>query len=243
MPTTTKSVSIDAPSRVSDPLDRTLALEALDRRLGQELDSVLAMDVEVDLADLRAQHPLQRQRGHLDHRHLAALLASRGGDLGADPTRADDHQALPALDSLGDPLRVGEGAQVVDAVELGAGNVEAAGPGAGRQQQPVVAESPIALEQQLLRPGLDPGHPGRGPKLDLVLAVEVGRVDVRLLGGLAAQVVLRQRRALVRSLGFVADQDQAAVEALLAQGLRRPLRRPGRLRRSRIADLWACVPP
>ena len=81
---------------------------------------MVAVEVEVDLPDLGAEHPLERERRHLDHRHLAPLLAGRGGDLRADPARADDDQALTALDSLTDSLGVGEVAKVVDPVELGA---------------------------------------------------------------------------------------------------------------------------
>jgi hypothetical protein len=39
--------------------------------------------------------------------------------------------------------------------------------------------------------------------------------------GLPAQVLLRQRRALIRLLGLVADQHDPPVEALLAQRFRR----------------------
>ena len=54
----------------------------------------------------------------------------------------------------------------------------------------------------------------------LVLGVEALVVDVDLLAaGLAAQVVLGQRRPLVRALVLGADQQQAPVEALCAQGL------------------------
>ena len=106
----------------------------------------------------------------------------------------------------------------MDALELGARSIKAARARTRCQQQPVIAEAPIAFEKQLLDAGLDPGHPGRGPELDLMLAVELGRMHVGLLA-LAAQILLGERRALVRSLGLVADQDQAAIEALLAQGL------------------------
>jgi hypothetical protein len=55
-----------------------------------------------------------------------------------------------------------------------------------------------------------------------VLLVEVGvllQVD-RVATGLPAQVVLAERGALVGPLGLGAQQDDAAVEARLAQGLR-----------------------
>ena len=53
-----------------------------------------------------------------------------------------------------------------------------------------------------------------------MLGVEVLVVDIDLLApGLAAQVVLRQRRALVRALILRAHQHDAPVEALLAKRL------------------------
>ena len=65
------------------------------------------------------------------------------------------------------------------------------------------------------------GH-GLGAQLDVVLVVVGGLVHVGGVAlGLAAQVVLRERRALVGSLGLGADQHHAPVEPLLAQGLGR----------------------
>ena len=62
---------------------------------------------------------------------------------------------------------------------------------------------------------------GRGePQLDVVVGVEARPGRMRLLTRrLAAQVVLRQRRALVWKFRLLAYQHYAAVEALLAEGL------------------------
>ena len=63
---------------------------------------------------------------------------------------------------------------------------------------------------------------GRGAQLDVVVGVEPVLVHIQAVAvGLAAQVGLGQRRALIRPLGLVAKQQQAAVEALGAQGLGR----------------------
>ena len=54
-----------------------------------------------------------------------------------------------------------------------------------------------------------------------MLGVPRLRVDEDAVAvGLALQVVLGQRRPLVGTVGSVTDQDDPAVEALLAQGLR-----------------------
>ena len=52
--------------------------------------------------ELGPEDSFERKRGHLQHRHLTALLPGRGCNLGADPTRADHDQALPGLDPLAD---------------------------------------------------------------------------------------------------------------------------------------------
>ena len=82
-------------------------------------------------------------------RHIAALGAGGGGNLGADPARADRHQLAAGLDPLGDRVGVGDGAQVEDSVEVGAGDAEAARLGAGREEQAVVADALAAGEDDL----------------------------------------------------------------------------------------------
>ena len=180
---------------------------------------MVAMEVEIDPAELGAEDPLERQRGHLDHRDLASLLAGGRGDLGADPAGPDDHQPLTVLDPLADQLGIADGPQVVDAVEIGAGHVEAPWHAAGGQEEAVVAQAPVSFEQELAHAEVDARHPGRGQKVDLMLGVERVRVDVRLVADLPAQVLLGERRALVGPLGLVADQHQLTVESLLAQRL------------------------
>ena len=61
-----------------------------------KLDAVLGVHVAIEGAELAAEHALQRQRLRLDHGHLHAALARRGGDLAADPARADDTSRPPA---------------------------------------------------------------------------------------------------------------------------------------------------
>ena len=69
-----------------DPFDGITASEALDDGFSQELDAVVAMELQKDLSDLGAEYVLQRQSAHLEQRHLAIFLASRGSNLRPDPT-------------------------------------------------------------------------------------------------------------------------------------------------------------
>ena len=155
-------------------------------------------------------------------RHLHAALARRGGDLAADPARADDDEPSAGVEHGAQRVGVLDGAQDVDAVEIGAGDRRAAGLRAGGEQQRVVGHALAAGEHD--RAGADVERLDRrlGAQLDRVLLVP-GRVLLqvdRVAVGLAAQVVLAQRRALVGALGLGAQQDDAAVESRVAQGLR-----------------------
>jgi hypothetical protein len=122
----------------------------------------------------------------------------------------------------GQGVGVAAAAQVVDAVQVLSGHGEAARGGPGGQQQPVVGD---ALARGQLQPAagrIDRADRGGGAELDVVGGVEPLLVHVQAVAvGLAAQVRLGQGRAVVGPLGFVADQQQAAVEAFGAQGLGR----------------------
>src|SRR5206468_4585373 len=96
-------------------------------------------------------------------------------------------------------------------VELGAGDRQAPGPGPGREQERVISERLTAAEDDLPGAGCDGRHRPAADELDVVLLVERRIVDEDLLAlGLAAQVVLRERRPLVGPDALLADQDDPA---------------------------------
>jgi hypothetical protein len=122
----------------------------------------------------------------------------------------------------GQGVGVTPGAQVPDPVQLRPGQAQAARRRAGRQQQPLIADPLAGCELELAAGRGDRANRGRGAQLDPVGGVEAFLVDVEALAvGLAAQVGLGQRRALIGPLGLVAEQQQPAVEALGAQRLGR----------------------
>ena len=214
-------VAVDrAPVVRADTLDGTVALERGDAGFQEELDAVLAVEVAVDRADLEPEHALERHRLRRDDGHVHAALTSRGGDLGPDPAGADDDEPAAGLQTRPQRVAVGERAQEVHAVELRAGDAQRPRLRAGGQQQPVVGEPLAAVELELAARGVEAGRRHAGAQFDVVLGVEARRMDGgRLAVRLAAQVVLRERRALVGPLRLGAQQYEAAVEALLAQGL------------------------
>src|SRR4051794_7520671 len=90
----------------------------------------------------------------------------------ADPAGADDGHVALRLQAPAQRVAVRERAQVVDPVELGAGNRQPARLRAGGQQQPVVAELSPVLQRDSRSTGVERGYDGVGDQLDVVLAIE-----------------------------------------------------------------------
>ena len=99
-----------------------------------------------------AEGPRER---HVLHRHDRALGPSRGqrgGDLGADVAAADQDDVLGRLGVGADRVGVAEGAQVVDALVLGALDAEDVDHRPGGDQR--LAEADLLPALQLRRPRL-----------------------------------------------------------------------------------------
>ena len=198
-----------------------------------QVDAVLAVQGGEDPAHLRAEYVQQRQLGRLQDRHLDPGRPSRRGDLQADPARADHRIRVAACEGRPDPVAVGHPAQV--AARRRRRRPAAAGAAAPTRWPAAVCRSRSGCR----RPAPPRGRSGRSPvtgvpsRSSTPWSAYQPRVDVdRLAFGLALQVVLGQRRPLVRPDVFlVAAQHDPAAEPLLAQRLRRPWRRPGRRRR------------
>ena len=147
----------------------------------------------------------------------------RGRGLRADPARPDHDQAPAGGDHVPQAVAVVEGPQHVDAVEVGARDGQPAAarsrsPAAGGPSRGVSPSLSVAVRAR----GVDRRHLAPAQELDLLLGVEALGVDVdRVPLGPALQVVLGERRALVGPVRLGPDEDDAPVEALLAQGLGR----------------------
>ena len=184
---------------------------------GDDLDAVRREQVARERAGNRAEAALERVRLLHDERHLLAEDAHRRGDLGRDVGTAHDDDALGIGELVAQLVGVAERADVVDAVAHPALDLQAADARAGGDERP--------LEAELLPPEL--GGLGAGVEvhdrcarahLDVVLGVPALRVDERRRPVLAAaQVALRQRRAVVGRVHLAGDEDDRAVEAAGAQ--------------------------
>ena len=139
--------------------------------------------------------------------------ATSHGDVGAP-----NHHHLLAGGVGADRVGVAERPQVVDPLELGAGDRHAADTGAGGDER--------LLEAHLLAVGQLDAALGQierfdrdaSQRLDLLLVVPVRGPEQGVLARLVAlEVALRARRAVVRQVGLAPDQEDRPVGAGLAQ--------------------------
>ena len=178
-----------------------------------------------------AEGPREGDVLHHHDRALDALRGQRGGDLGADVAAADQDDVLGRLGVGADRVGVAEGAQVVDALVLGALDAEDVDHRPGAEQRLAEGDLLPALQLRRARRRVERHHVDAAQQLDVVLLVPGGRVDVGVLaGGLAAQVLLRERRPFVGRLGLAADQQDRARRRRACAAPRRSGRRPGRRR-------------
>ena len=181
--------------------------------------AVLDVQVAVDRADLRPEHALER------HRRGSTTVTSRPRWRAEAATSAPIQPA--PMTTTGRRGRARRAARRCRRRCAGSGRRRGRRPGsAAARLRPVASSSrvvaqPLAVgELDLAAAGVDRGHRGAGSSSIVVLGVEPLRVHVDVLAlGLAAQVVLGQRRTLVRALALGADEHDAPVEALLAQRL------------------------
>lgn len=143
--------------------------------------------------------------GGLDDGDGAARLARGGGELGADPARADDHDGVAAGQDGTEPFGVVEGPQQMDTGDaLGAGQGDRLG--AGGDDQGVVADGP-GLGVDLVVGGAQAGDVEAEAEFDaegLEVDVEGGVL------GLAEQDGLGERGPVVGLVGFGPDEGHGA---------------------------------
>ena len=157
---------------------------------------------------LLAEGPRQRHLLHHHDRAVGPLRGQRRRHLAADVAAADQHHPLGALGRLADRVRVAERPQVVDPLLLGALDAQDVDVRARWRSAPSrtpTSSPPCSFAVRAL--DVERHHVRPGAQLDPVLLVPGDRVDVGVLPlGLAAQVLLRERRPLVRRLGLAPDQ-------------------------------------
>ena len=204
-------------------LDPTRAFERGDRVLQDELHTLVTVNRREHLAHLRTEDSGQRHRVSLDGGHLDSELPERCRDLGADEPETDHHGAAPGLRGGADPIAILHGAELEDAVEIGAGHRQGPVAPARGDEEPIVTNVLAALELDGLARRIDGGRAGPEPELDVVLGVVGGGIHELILEALlAAQVSFRERWPVVGRLSLGPDEQDFPVESFLSQHGRRP---------------------
>ena len=159
--------------------------------------------------EVGVEGPGQDRRGGFDDGHVPSFGVERLGDLEADVAASDDDRVpLSSVGHLAERLGIAERPQGVHSVEVDAGDRRHEGPGAGGDEQLVVAvlERPVGFEV------VDRHGPGCGVDGDdLVPEPEVDAGPGELLGGPGDEVL---------ELGHVPGD----VVGLTARGVARPRR-------------------
>ena len=220
MPTTTTSAAMTVPSWVTTASTRAEPRKA-STRVHAHADATLGVQRPKDSCDLRSEHPVEGSKLGVHHRDVASELASRRGDLGAEPP-ATDHDDAPRR-RQGRSYAVGVDAitEIEDPRQVRAGGLQAAGLGTGGEEEAVVSDGFTGREHRSTALAVDADHHCSRAELDPVLGVEARRMHDRLLDvGFSPQIALRQRRPLVGRIVFGAHQDDPSVEAVRPQGLR-----------------------
>ena len=193
--------------------DAFVALEPVDLVGVDHADPALGEDTAEERADLVAEAALHRLVLEHHDRHLLADRAQRGGHLAADVRPADAHDVLGLVELGADRVGVAERAQVVDAVELRAVDLQPADHRAGRDERVLVADGLLRRQRRLPRRGVELHHARARQELDGRVVEPPGLgTEARLAALLAAQVLLRERRPVVRRIELAARQQDAAVE-------------------------------
>src|SRR5262249_22193045 len=105
------------------------------RFLEMERDAVFLVNGANEFAEFAPQHALQRMAIRRHHVNFDLPRSQRGSDLEPDETCPEHHRAPRRFRFGDDRTRIGQRTQYVHVRLIGAGDIEADGLGAGREQQ------------------------------------------------------------------------------------------------------------
>src|SRR5262249_48744208 len=122
-----------------------------------------------------------------------------------------------------------DSAELEHAIEIGARHRERFVPPTGGDEQAIVRDGISGVDRHELLRRVDGRDPHAQPELDASLRVEARAVDELVLEAVhAAEIALRQGRAIVRQLALGADEHDVSVPTLFAEHRRRARAPQGR---------------
>jgi hypothetical protein len=115
------------------------------------------------------------------------------------------------VDGVAEAVGVGEGAEVEDVGEVGAGDGEAAGGGAGGDQEGVEGDLLSVVEADGVAADVELGGAAVGAEVDVVVGVPGGVVDEEVLVAFEAEeVIAGEEGPVVGAVDFLADEEEGA---------------------------------
>ena len=199
-------------------LDRPVALERHDSGGKPDVDAAGSMSARVVGGHLGSGHPPENPVRGFDDADLEPQPFRGRGNLEPDVSSTDDDQPPPRHQHVADGVRVRQRSQVEDVPQIRPRGIEPARAASGRDDKVRERDRLAVLEQD--RPAFRVDLPDRvsEPELDVVPGVKVLRAQENACQReLAGQVLLRQRRSLVRRHRLGAAHDDAALVPGLTQ--------------------------
>ena len=211
----------DEVGAATNPLDVPAALEGADRGRQPHLDAAGAMGARVVAGHLGRRHPPEEPIRGLDDADLEPHPLRRRGHLQADVPSSHDGQPAARRELRADRLDVFQRPQVEDVPEVRAGDVEPPRAAPGGDDEVRELDRASVRERHLAAIGIDHADRVAEPELDVVAGVEALRAQEHPLPReLPGEVLLRERRALIRGRRLGSAYDDPAAVSGLAQAER-----------------------
>jgi len=188
-----------------------------------ERDAVAFVKMQQVLGNLRRRRARANPGQRFDDSHACTTLARCRGHFEPDPAGPDHDEMRAGRKTRAQQEGIVDRAQIMQARRVCAGHAQLAGRRSRAEQQAVVCDRLAVGENEGARGALNRsgGHAGTNVKAEPLVCIPLEQV-CRFGFSRACENGLGQRRAFVRRVCFVADENNAAVETFVAQRLCRP---------------------
>ena len=167
--------------------DAAIATEAGYPRIRVNPRAAPLVQAMIEIGHGRGGHPRQDALLHFQHIDLKARLDAHRGHFEADVAAADHHHPLAGRHVGLYGVHIGDGAQVVDAFELAARQLEPPRAAARGEQQLFVGQGLARRCGQRLRRTIDALHAHTGAHGDVLAGIELLRAQVNPVQPLLAR--------------------------------------------------------